>query len=315
MKRRTFLKSASAVAALSQAPQSLASCVSSFDQRVSPCRHTPLGVQLFTLRELLPTGVGKVLSEVSTIGYEEVELFGLGFTPLDDKPLFGMSAKEFRATLEGAGLSAPIAHIGGQAAQLPQLAELALAAGVDHLVLAVAPDLMSLADNKFRFVEVTGRDQLDRIAEHLNRLGELAKSSGIGFGYHNHHMEFARLDAGNAFDYLFSQVDPALVSIELDLGWTIVAGVDPVDVLRRYGNRVIAVHLKDHNPRLPVGDAGRYSIPELPQIVEPGAGPTDFSPILAQLDQIGVRHRFVEIDAAPDPLGAIQAGYRYLAAL
>ena len=144
----------------------------------------------------------------------------------------------------------------------------------------------------------------------------MARTSGIGFGYHNHHMEFAPLDDVNAFDYLFAQADAELVKIELDIGWTLVAGADPIEVLNRYTGRVISVHVKDYDPALPPGDdLSIYPIPMQAQIIEPGSGPTDFGPIMATLDKIGVEHRFVEIDVAPEPFAAIARGYDYLAAL
>ncbi|MCY3639725.1 MAG: sugar phosphate isomerase/epimerase, partial [Gammaproteobacteria bacterium] len=132
--------------------------------------------------------------------------------------------------------------------------------------------------------------------------------------YHNHQMEFADLDDENAFDYLFSQADAELVKIELDIGWAVFAGVDPLAVLNRYAGRIIAVHLKDHAPP-PVGDENSDPASIQAQLVEPGSGPTDFAPILAALDKTGVAHRFVEVDVSPDPISAITRGYGYLKVL
>ena len=268
---------------------------------------------MYTVRDLLAVDAGKTLSDIASIGFREVELFGFGGNILADNPLFGMSSAEFAAALENAGLTAPIAHISGDADNIPELAELAHAIGANHLVVSIAPEFLSFEDGKFEIRGVTGRDQLDRIAERLNRQGEQCRASGIGFGYHNHQMEFASLGDENAYDYLMSQADADLVKLELDVGWASIAGVDPASVIERYAGRVIACHLKDYDPSLPLpNDLIRFPIPEQAQVVEPGAGQVDFGRVVAALDKAGVRHRFVEIDVTSEPMRAIREGYRHL---
>lgn len=274
------------------------------------------GVQLWSVREGLQADVRKTLTDIAAIGYREVELFGLGGESLGDKPFFGFTARDFAAVLEDTGLIAPITHFMGGAMNITEIAELAQQVGVRHLVVPIAPEFAETDDEEFQNGGVKGRDQLDIIAERLNRQGEMARASGIGFGYHNHQMEFADFGDENAFDYLFSQADSKLVKIELDIGWALVAGVDPLEILRRYAGRVIAVHLKDYDPSLAKGHSewGEL-VPIHAQLVEPGSGPTDFGPILAALDETGVDHRFVEVDVSPDPMGSITRGFGYLSKL
>lgn len=273
---------------------------------------TPTGVQIYTLRDQLAAGIEQTLADIAAVGYREVELFGLGNDLSPEQPFFGMSAGDFGSLLSDNGLTAPISHINGDAMNIPAIAEAFQEIGGEHLIVAMAPEFLSFENGQFRLVEVTGKEQLDTIAARLNEQAEMARASGIGFGYHNHHMELVDIDGVNAFDYLFEQADADLVKIELDIGWVIVAGEDPVELLERYAGRVIAVHMKDFDPSRPAaeGPAGLQS-----QIVEPGSGPTDFGPIVAALDETGVPHRFVEIDLAPEPVAAITRGYNYLAGL
>lgn len=316
MQRRQFLRMAGAGATLLGSGSLLSACGPGIGGDPMSSSQTRLGVQLYTLRNQLQSDVRQTLADVAAIGYQEVELFGLGDPAFIADPLFGLTAQEYRSALTDSGLTAPVAHISGAAMNIPEIADLAQELGVQHLVVAMAPDFVSFEGGEVRFVGVTGQDQLDRIAERLNQQGEMARASGIGFGYHNHQMEFAPLADGNAFDYLFAQADAELVKIELDIGWTIVAGVDPIDVLNRYAGRVIAVHLKDFDPERPPGDdPAIYAIPIQAQIIEPGSGPTDFAPIVAILDEIGVAQRFVEIDATPEPVAAIERGFNHLTAL
>jgi sugar phosphate isomerase/epimerase len=102
-----------------------------------------------------------------------------------------------------------------------------------------------------------------------------------------------------------ANTDPALVKIELDLGWLAVAGVDPVEYLHRYAGRVIACHMKDYAPDLEADIVQR-------KLVEPGAGTIDFAAVLAAMDETGVAHSFIEIDISDDPLGAVRRGNQYL---
>ena len=318
MRRRTMIKWVGAGTVLMGAGRVLAAGGGSPGQGALNRSQAALGLQLYTVRDQLGSDVRGTLADIAAIGYQEVELFGLGHAAEDGKPLFGLTAREFAIALADAGLGAPVAHIQGGAMNIAEIAELAGQVGVRHLVVPMAPEFVSIENGQFRVVGVTGRSQLDAIAERLNRQGEMAKANGMGFGYHNHQMEFADLGDQNAFDYLFSQADAELVKIELDIGWALVAGVDPLQVLDRYAGRVLAVHLKDHAPP-PASNADRDGEPDLgsvqAQLVEPGTGPTDFGPILAALDQTGVAHRFVEVDIAPEPIKAIARGYGYLQGL
>ena len=307
MRRRTVIQMAGAGAALGMA----CNMISAYGSEKAQARDA-LGLQLWSVRDQLQADARKTLADIAAIGYREIELFGLGFGDLGDTPFFGLSASEFAAVLEDAGLAAPITHINGDAMNISEIADLAQQVGVRHLVVPIAPEFSGVEDGEFRMRGVKGRDQLDRIAERLNRQGEAAMKSGVGFGYHNHQMEFAQLGDENAFDYLFSQAHPDLVKIELDIGWALVAGADPIEVLHRYAGRVIAVHLKDFDPSLARGDG---ALPIHAQLVEPGSGPTDFVPILAALDATRVNHRFVEVDVSPSPMDSISRGYGHLSAL
>lgn len=314
MRRRTMIRAAGAGAVLLGAGKMLPAYASGAGQGAPSRTEAALGLQLYTVRDPLQSDVRATLAEIAAIGYREVELFGLGGEDQGDKPLFGLTAKEFAAALEDLGLRAPMAHIWGGAMNIAEIADLVGQVGVRHLVVPMAPEFVSIENGQFRMLGVTGRSQLDAIAERLNRQGELAKASGMGFGYHNHQMEFANLGDENAFDYLFAQADSELVKIELDIGWALFAGIDPLEVLNRYAGRVIAVHLKDHAPP-PVGNGDSDPASIQAQLVEPGTGPTDFAPILAALDEVGVAHRFVEVDVSPDPIQAITRGYGHLSGL
>lgn len=313
MRRREFLRLTGSAATLAGFGGLLTACTPEEKSGPKTRVRKQLGVQVYTVRDRLQVDVRKTLMEIAAIGYREIELFGIGDNVVADNSLFGLSVKDLAAAMADAGLRVPITHIDGNAMKIAEIADFVQEIGIRHLVVGLAPDFLSVENDEIKIIGVTGRDQLDRIADRLNQQGEQCRVSGLGFGYHNHPMEFASLGDENAYDYLFSRADADLVKIELDIGWALVAGVDPIAVLNRYAGRVISVHVKDFDPSLAPGDdLKRYPLPAQPQIVEPGSGPTDFAPIMAAIDAVGVEHRFVEIDVAPEPMAALARGYRYL---
>ena len=74
------------------------------------------------------------------------------------------------------------------------------------------------------------------------RTRELAE---IRFGYHNHTGEFRTQDGIVLYDEVLRLTDPAKVTMELDCGWMIVGGKNPVDYLERYPTRFSLLHVKD----------------------------------------------------------------------
>ncbi len=157
-------------------------------------------------------------------------------------------------------------------------------------------------------VPAQSRAQLDALAEKLNRVGREYRDLGLTFGYHNHHVEFMRVDGVVPYDYLMSNTDPSLVKIELDVGWLATAGMDPVAYVRRHAGRVIACHLKDYAPSI------ASDVPQR-KLVAPGAGTIDFAALLAAMRETGVAHGFIEVDVSDDPLGDVRRGHAHLQTL
>ena len=82
--------------------------------------------------------------------------------------------------------------------------------------------------------------------EVFNKCGELCRKSGMKFGYHNHHFEFAeKLNDMKVFDIIMQNTDPKLVAQQLDIGNMINGGGVPKDVLMQYPGRFELMHVKD----------------------------------------------------------------------
>lgn len=84
---------------------------------------------------------------------------------------------------------------------------------------------------------------LERRADKLNTLGEIAKTEGVALCFHNHDWEFAH-DAAE-MNALVAQTDPELVSLLLDIGWVHRAGVETAVTIQQLLPRTANYHLKD----------------------------------------------------------------------
>jgi len=72
-----------------------------------------------------------------------------------------------------------------------------------------------------------------------------AADHGLRVGYHNHWWELEqRIDGTPALE-VFADLIGDEVVLEVDTYWSAVGGVDPVALLGRLGERVVAIHVKD----------------------------------------------------------------------
>ena len=273
-----------------------------------------LGLQLFTVRELLQKDAEATLAAVARLGYSEVEMFGFGGNAFIPDPLFGRSAAEMRRVLDGHRLAAPCAQISGRVEDFGPIAATAHALGIRYLIVAMAPEFLTVTPSGPVVSGVESEDQIRRLAERLNRMGALVRKEGLAFGYHNHHMEFAPLGSSRAYDRLLEWTDADLVKMELDVGWARAAGVAPEEYLARYAGRFVSCHLKDFDPaRQPEGVSP--PIPDMARMVAPGDGVVDFPRVLAEMDRHGIAHGFVECDLPEDALETARRGIAYLKVL
>lgn len=145
----------------------------------------------------------------------------------------------------------------------------------------------------------TTREEVAALAGEFGALAAEAADRGVRVGYHNHHFELAsRIDGRPALE-VFADALPARVILEVDTYWAAVGGVDVPDLLRRLGDRVRYLHVKDGPATL--GD---------PQTAV-GAGTLPVREILAA--NPAVEWHVVELDdCATDMLTAVAESYAWL---
>jgi sugar phosphate isomerase/epimerase len=257
------------------------------------------GIQLYTVNEAMRADPAGTLKRLRHMGFAEVESAGFGSS----------SAKQFRALLDDAGLACPSAHLQFNMDSLDRAFEDAQALGAKYAVSSMLHSLVA-GSQAAKDVFKTGLtlDEAKRTAEVANRIGAAARRAGLQYAYHNHNFEFADQGGGAiGYDVLLKETDPQLVKFQIDCGWMVFAGHDPVEYFRKYPQRFPMIHVKDFLPRAD-GDSGMRG-------AELGHGTVDYKPIFAAAGKAGLRHYFVEQEgpfARMSPLEAAQVDCDYL---
>lgn len=92
-------------------------------------------------------------------------------------------------------------------------------------------------------VDLTSQEKIDYFVKNVNPIVDKLNSHGIAFLYHNHHMEFMQNSDGSVpYEQLLYRTD---ILFEVDTYWAFVGMKNPLELLKRMGGRVAAVHLKD----------------------------------------------------------------------
>jgi sugar phosphate isomerase/epimerase len=238
-----------------------------------------LSVQLYTIRLALAEDRGVALSRLADLGFRNVELFD-----------FVDQADAYVDLLRDRGLAAPSGHAMLIGEDVGKVFDAAQTIGVRTVIQPmVAVD---------RWTDLDG---VVGTARALNEIAEKAADRGLVVGYHNHWWELESRIGGTAALELFAEhLDDAVV-LEVDTYWAEVGGVGAVELLRRLGDRVRFLHVKD-------GPATKVTLDQ----VAVGSGGLDVLSIMAAAPGA---LRVVELDdCAGDVFDALRDSLAYLTA-
>jgi sugar phosphate isomerase/epimerase len=247
------------------------------------------GLQLYSVRDVLPKDPKGVMTQLAQMGYRQFESYGgdKGF-------LWGMSPKEIKSFLDGLNVKMVSTHFdyGGQQNkpdELKKSIDMAAEAGLKYLLCPYLGPQKSMDDWK-------------RIAEKFNTNGELIGKSGLKFGYHNHDYSFRPLEGQIPQEYLLANTDPKNVMFELDLCWIEAAGQNAAEHLKKYGKRYELCHIKDYN--LVNGKVVQNDI---------GKGVVNYKHIVHTAMQNGMKYFLVEQEQYPvSPMESMKMNAEYM---
>jgi sugar phosphate isomerase/epimerase len=252
--------------------------------------HLPVGIQLYSVRTLLPKDYLGTLKQVVAAGYTEAEAAGF----------YNLSAADAKTAMDQAGLKCVSSHWSFQqvSQQTDMVLEYAHTLGMDH-VICPGPGRKPGVTRTGH--EVTLEDWRWN-AEQFNVIGKKFKDAGVQFGYHNHYVEFQVIDGVTPLFELLKLTDPKYVSFELDCGWVRVGGADPAEILTKYPKRFSMLHIKDFKDASPAALKNGGA-----QAAENGLGTVDYKPIFKAAAKTGnIKHIFVEQEQFLD-MPAMQA--------
>lgn len=227
-----------------------------------PAKHQ-LGVQLYTFREQMASDPEGTLEKIAAIGIKKIE------TARSRKGhYYGLGPEGMKKACKSLGMKLVSGHVHLDD-QWEKTMEEAGLSGQDYLICSSMPSNGQTVDN------------YKQVAEAFNKAGESCKKMGLRFGYHNHEYEFEEDQGEVLYDILLKETEADLVHMELDLGWVVVAGKDPLDYFTRFPGRFPLWHLKDM-------DMVKKESTEF------GKGGLDIAAMMAHTKESGVKHIFIE---------------------
>jgi sugar phosphate isomerase/epimerase len=253
-----------------------------------------IGIQLYSLRDIIGNDVKGVIEKVAKAGFKEVETYG--YAP--NGSFWGLTPVELKKLLDANGLYSPSGHFGFDnyvaTGNLDDVKAYIEASSILGSKYVVAPHL---TDHLRKNV-----DDYKKVAERLNVAGELCIKSGLNVAYHNHGFEFDQHGDTTGFDVLLNETDPNLVYFELDLYWAVYAGYSPLELFKKYPNRFKMWHVKDMDKAKKEWNT------------EIGNGSIDFKSIFAKATQSGVKHIYVEQETnyQPNHIDSIKKSINYI---
>jgi sugar phosphate isomerase/epimerase len=195
-------------------------------------KRVPVGIELYSVRDLMDKDLFGTVRAVAKMGYEVVEFYGpyYGWTP--------EYAKEVRKLIDDLGIRCHSTHNGGNVftpEALPKAIELNQILGSKYVVMASAG-------------RVNGLDGWKGVADKLTMAAEKLAPLKMKTGFHNHKTEFVAIDGQQGSKTpmeILAANTPKSVALQLDIGTCVEAGKDPVAWIRANVGRITSMHCKE----------------------------------------------------------------------
>ena len=234
----------------------------------------PLGFQVWTVKDQLVKDFPGTLKMMADLGYKSVEMCSPpGYESSGFGPLMSLSGKEVKNIVEDAGLILESTHYGmGELRDsLDQRIEWAAESGQQQMICS-----------SFWLPKDAKMGDWHKAIDELNEIGAKTKKAGIQTGFHNHHMEFEKLDGVLIYDELMDRFDPELVKMQFQVA-VINIGYKAAYYFNKYPGRFISAHLADWS------SATEKQVPV-------GQGIVDWKELFEAGEKCGVKNYFVEMD-------------------
>ena len=245
-----------------------------------------VAAQLYTVRDFIktPPEIAASLKRVRKIGYRAVQVSGMG--PIAEEELLRM--------LDGEGLTCCVTHEPPERIlQEPQRV-------VDRL------RKLKCRHTAYPYSGGVNFDSTASVKEFsakLNAAGKVLHDAGLVLSYHNHQIEFRRLEGRTILDMIFAETDARYLQAEIDTYWVQYGGGSPLEWCRKLKDRLPLLHLKDF----------AVNAKDQPTYAEIGNGNLNWKEIIPAAEKSGCEWFIVEQDTCPgDPFDSLKISYDYI---
>ena len=240
------------------------------------------GIQLYSFRDDMLKDAEGTLRKIAALGFKQIES-----ASSSKGHYYGLKPKEIKNICTDLGMTLRSGHVGIDA-KWQQTMEEAAESGQEYLVVSSMPVNGQTVDN------------YKRVSDIFNESAAALQQFNIQFAYHNHDAEFETEKGEILYDVLLQHTDKKLVKMEMDLGWVVVAGKDPLEYFKKYPGRFPLWHLKD------MDKVKKHS-------TEFGEGDIDLAGLLKKGKKNGMKYFFVEQEEyTKKPLESMEYDYQFL---
>jgi sugar phosphate isomerase/epimerase len=278
--RREFLKDAALGGACLVGGASALAAIT-----IAPQWKNQIGLELYTVRDLLQKDYEGTLAKVAAIGYKEVE-------PAD--PYNNLPPDQYKALLDKYHFKMFSTHADATAGPgLEKELEGQAKMGLKYTGVQPAP-------GGERHHEQRTIESVKRRCTEMNKNAALLKKFGMKYYIHNHSGEFDVLEDGKTteYDVLLKETDPALVAMQLDIGWAYVGGQDAIEMFKKNPGRYELWHVKDAKYKELDPKAKPSVRMRSAKITAIGDGDIDYKAVFANAKIAGLKHFVIEQDTA-----------------
>ncbi len=242
-----------------------------------------IGLQMYSLNKYTEKDFLGSLKKVSEMGFKAVEFAGF----------FNIKAKELKKYLKDLNMVPCGSHNSLEQLneEFSKLIEYNLELGNKYIYCPSLPEHLTKDEYGWK-----------KVAEIFNEIGTKCKDKGIEFGYHNHAFEFKKFNGLSGYDILVNNTQPDLVKLEIDTFWVEYAGVNPIELMEKYKDRLSLLHLKEMKDKKSRIDTST------------GYGISDTEGIIAKAKEIGIKYIIIEQEHfdSDNHFDEIEKGFNYI---
>jgi len=264
--RREFLQ-------LTATSTAMAALISAFKLQASPLG-MPIGCQTWPVREMIGKDLPGTLKQLTVAGFQSIELYApVGYADSCFAGLAKYKGSELRQILGDAGITCISSHFTMEELRTNQEVSIAWAKDIG-LTQMLVPTLDGPKNPTM--------DEVKRLAEEYNKMGERAAKAGIQQGLHPESFELSMVEGKRTYDVLFDLLDPKLVKFQFQTLY-INRGYDPVEYFKKYPGRFMSMHVQGWSP-------------QTKKMITVGKDPLDWKKVFSAAKTGGIKNYYVEMD-------------------